>query len=237
MEDSVIDIAYTLEAFRYLLDYVPVTLALAVGSMFLGSLLGLMVMFVRWRHVLVLGYLGTWYVVIGRALPTLIILYVVFFAFPVFLLYMNDGQVSERFNAIPPFLFALAGLTLHSGAYLAEVFRTAVQSVDKGQMEAALACGMTWSQGFRRIILPQAAVLAVPLMGNQFLSLIKNTSIAFMITVLEMFGAANYLSSISERYIEIYLALAALYWLVSIFFETLFRKLEIRLAVYKGYSK
>ena len=237
MEDSVIDIAYTLEAFRYLLDYVPVTLALAVGSMFLGSLLGLMVMFVRWRHVPVLGYLGTWYVVIGRALPTLIILYVVFFAFPVFLLYMNDGQVSERFNAIPPFLFALAGLTLHSGAYLAEVFRTAVQSVDKGQMEAALACGMTWSQGFRRIILPQAAVLAVPLMGNQFLSLIKNTSIAFMITVLEMFGAANYLSSISERYIEIYLALAALYWLVSIFFETLFRKLEIRLAVYKGYSK
>lgn len=237
MEDSVIDIAYTLEAFRYLLDYVPVTLALAVGSMFLGSLLGLMVMFVRWRHVPVLGDLGAWYVVIGRALPTLIILYVVFFAFPVFLLYMNDGQVSERFNAIPPFLFALAGLTLHSGAYLAEVFRTAVQSVDKGQMEAALACGMTWSQGFRRIILPQAAVLAVPLMGNQFLSLIKNTSIAFMITVLEMFGAANYLSSISERYIEIYLALAALYWLVSIFFETLFRKLEIRLAVYKGYSK
>ncbi len=237
MEDSVIDITYALEAFRYLLDYVPVTLVLAVGSMFLGSLLGLIVMFVRWRHVPVLGDLGTWYVVIGRALPTLIILYVVFFAFPVFLLYMNDGQVSERFNAIPPFLFAVAGLTLHSGAYLAEVFRTAVQSVDTGQMEAALSCGMTWSQGFRRIILPQAAVLAVPLMGNQFLSLIKNTSIAFMITVLEMFGAANYLSSISERYIEIYLALAALYWLVSIFFETLFRKLEIRLAVYKGYSK
>ena len=237
MEDSVVDIAYALEAFRYLLDYVPVTLALAVGSMFLGSLLGLAVMFVRWRNVPVLGKLGTWYVVIGRALPTLIILYVVFFAFPVFLLYMNDGQVSERFNAIPPFLFALAGLTLHSGAYLAEAFRTAVQSVDKGQMEAALACGMTWSQGFRRIILPQAAVLAVPLMGNQFLSLIKNTSIAFMITVLEMFGAANYLSSISERYIEIYLALAALYWLVSMFFETLFRKLEIRLAVYKGSSE
>ena len=237
MEDSVVDIAYALEAFRYLLDYVPVTLALAVGSMFLGSLLGLMVMFVRWRNVPVLGKLGTWYVVIGRALPTLIILYVVFFAFPVFLLYMNDGQVSERFNAIPPFLFALAGLTLHSGAYLAEAFRTVVQSVDKGQMEAALACGMTWSQGFRRIILPQAAVLAVPLMGNQFLSLIKNTSIAFMITVLEMFGAANYLSSISERYIEIYLALAALYWLVSMFFETLFRRLEIRLAVYKGSSE
>ena len=234
MEDSVVDIAYALEAFRYLLDYVPVTLALAIGSMFLGSLLGLAVMFVRWRNVPVLGKIGTWYVVVGRALPTLIILYIVFFAFPVFLLYMNDGQVSERFNAIPPFLFALAGLTLHSGAYLAEAFRTAVQSVDKGQMEAALACGMTWSQGFRRIVLPQAAVLAVPLMGNQFLSLIKNTSIAFMITVLELFGAANYLSSISERYIEIYLALAALYWLVSMFFETLFRKLEIRLAVYKG---
>ncbi|MBQ7417902.1 MAG: hypothetical protein IJV18_07445 [Acidaminococcaceae bacterium] len=70
MEDSVVDIAYALEAFRYLLDYVPVTLALAVGSMFLGSLLGLAVMFFRWRNVPVLGKLGTWYVVVGRALPT-----------------------------------------------------------------------------------------------------------------------------------------------------------------------
>lgn len=232
--EEFVDLAYAWNAFCYLLDFIPITLALAVGSMLLGSLLGLAVMFVRWRNVPVLGKLGTWYVVIGRALPTLIILYVVFFAFPVFLLYLNDGQVSDGFNAIPPFLFALVGLTLHAGAYLAEIFRTAVQSVPKGQMEAALACGMTWQEGFRRIVLPQAAVLAAPLMGNQFLSLIKNTSIAFMITVLEMFGAATYLSSISERYIEIYLSLASLYWLISMFFETLFRKLETRLAVYKG---
>ena len=144
MENSIVDITYALEAYRYLLDYVPVTLALAVGSMLFGSLLGLAVMYIRWRNIPVLAKLGTWYVIIGRALPTLIVLYFVFFAFPIFLLYLNDGQISERFNAVPPILFALIGLTLHSGAYLAEAFRTAVHSVDKGQMEAALACGMPW---------------------------------------------------------------------------------------------
>lgn len=72
------------------------------------------------------------------------------------------------------------------------------------------------------------------MMGNQFLGLIKGSSIAFMITVMELFGAANYLSGISERYIEIYLALALLYWAISLFFETVFRKVEVRLAVYKG---
>ena len=97
-----------------------------------------------------------------------------------------------------------------------------------------MACGMTWNQGLRRIVLPQAAVLALPLMGNQFLGLIKGSSIAFMITVMELFGAAIYLSGLSERYMEIYLALAVLYWVISLIFEALFHKAENLLSVYKN---
>ena len=202
--------------------------------MLLASLLGLAVMFLRWREVPVLGRLADVYVVVGRALPTLIVLYIVFFGLPVLLLLLSDGQAPSGFNRIPPLVFAVLGLTLHAGAYLAEIFRTAVQSVDKGQLEAALSVGMTCRQGFCRIVLPQAAVLAMPLMANQFLGLIKGTSIAFMITVMELFGAASVLSSANNRYLEVYLAVALLYWLVSLFFERVFGLLERKLAFFKG---
>lgn len=232
--ESIFDIAYTTRTINYLIPFIPVTLCLAIGSMFFGCIIGLVVMVVRWKKIPILSQLGTLYVVVGRALPTLIILYIVFFAVPVFLMYLYNGVIPTKFNRIPPLFFALAGLSLHSGAYLAEIFRTAVNSVPKGQMEAALACGMTWNQGLRRIVLPQAAVLALPLMGNQFLGLIKGSSIAFMITVMELFGAAIYLSGLSERYMEIYLALAVLYWVISLIFEALFHKAENLLSVYKN---
>ena len=106
--------------------------------------------------------------------------------------------------------------------------------MEKGQLEAAVACGMTWQQGFRRIILPQAAVFALPLLGNQFLTLLKGTSIAFMITVMELFGAANVLCSENNRYLEVYLVVALLYWAISAFFEKAFFVLEHKLAFLKG---
>ena len=231
---NIIDLSYAIRTVKYLIPYIPVTLSLAIVSMAAGCIIGLLVMLVRWKKIPILSQLGTLYVVVGRAVPTLIILYVVFFAFPVFLMLMSHGVIPKQFNSVPAIFFAMVGLSLHAGAYLAEIFRAAVNSVPKGQLEAALSIGMTWPQAFRRIVLPQAAVMALPLMGNQFLGLIKGSSIAFMITVMELFGAANYLSGISERYIEIYLALALLYWEISLVFETIFHKAENRLAIYKG---
>jgi His/Glu/Gln/Arg/opine family amino acid ABC transporter permease subunit len=230
---NVIDFSFALEVFGKLIGYVPVTLGLALSSMFFASVLGLAVMFVRWRRIPVLGQLATFYVIIGRALPTLIVLYLVFFGLPLLLLILSGGKVNNGFNQISPLVFAVLGLTLHSGAYLAEIFRTAVQSVNKGQMEAALSVGMTSWESFRRIVLPQAAVLALPLMSNQFLGLIKGTSIAFMITVMELFGAANVISSLNNRYLEVYIATAILYWLVSICFEKAFQMLEAKMSFFK----
>jgi ABC-type amino acid transport system permease subunit len=100
-------------------------------------------------------------------------------------------------------------------------------------MEAALSIGMTWWQGFHRIILRQAAVFAIPLMANQFLNLIKGTAIAFMITVMELFGAANVLSAENNRYLEVYIVVALMYWGVSVFFERLFLVIENKLAYFK----
>lgn len=97
----------------------------------------------------------------------------------------NRGACALWKGARPTFV-AVVGLTLHTGAYLSEIFRAALQSVPKGQMEAAQAIGMTWFQAFRRIVLPQATVFALPLFTNQFLNTMKSTSIVFVITVIEL---------------------------------------------------
>lgn len=172
---NIIDLSYATRTVKYLIPYIPVTLSLAIVSMAAGCIIGLLIMLVRWKKIPILSQLGTLYVVVGRAVPTLIILYVVFFAFPVFLMLMNHGVIPKQFNSVPAIFFAMVGLSLHAGAYLAEIFRAAVNSVSKGQLEAALSIGMTWPQAFRRIVLPQAAVMALPLMGNQFLGLIKGS--------------------------------------------------------------
>jgi His/Glu/Gln/Arg/opine family amino acid ABC transporter permease subunit len=232
--NTIIDPYFLLEIFFKLVQYVPVTLALAITSMLLASLLGLLVTVIRMKKIPVLSRIADLYVLLGRALPTMIVLYIVFFALPIVLMIFSETTGKKvEFNQIPAITFAIIGLTLNSGAYLAEIFRAAVQSVDKGQMEAALSVGMTWWQGFSRIVLRQAAVFAMPLMANQFLNLIKNTSIAFMITVMELFGAANVLSANNNRYLEVYVVVALLYWGMSVIFEKIFLIIEDKLAFFK----
>jgi His/Glu/Gln/Arg/opine family amino acid ABC transporter permease subunit len=232
--NTIINPNLLLEIFLELVQYVPVTLALAITSMLLACLLGLVVSVIRMKQIPILSRIADLYVLLGRALPTMIVLYIVFFALPIILMMFAEttGQKVD-FNQIPAVTFAIIGLTLNTGAYLAEIFRAAVQSVDKGQMEAALSVGMTWWQGFSRIVLRQAAVFAIPLMANQFLNLIKNTSIAFMITVMELFGAANVLSANNNRYLEVYVVVALLYWGMSVTFEKLFLVIEDKLAFFK----
>ncbi|HML32247.1 MULTISPECIES: amino acid ABC transporter permease [Sporomusa] len=234
MMNTIIDPHFLGEMFLQLIRYIPVTLGLAASSMLLASILGIMVMVIRIKRIPVLSRLADLYVLLGRALPTMIVLYIVFFGLPVALMLLSEttGRKIE-FNQIPAMTFAVIGLTISTGAYLSEIFRAAVQSVDKGQMEAALSVGMTWWQGFCRILLRQAAVFALPLMANQFLNLLKNTSIAFMITVMELFGAATVLSASTNRYLEIYIVVSLIYWGMSIIFEKIFLVVEDKVAFFK----
>ncbi len=232
--NNIVDPYFLVEIFLKLVGYIPVTLGLAITSMILASMLGIFVAIIRIKKIPMLSRLADLYVLLGRALPTMIVLYIVFFALPILLMLFSDTTGKKiDFNQIPAMVFAIIGLTITTGAYLAEIFRAAVQSVEKGQMEAALSVGMTWWQGFYRIILRQAAVFAMPLMANQFLNLIKNTSIAFMITVLELFGAATVISANNNRYLEVYIVVALMYWGMSILFEKIFLAVEDKLAFFK----
>lgn len=231
----ILEFPFMAATFFNLLPYVPVTLLLTVVSMLLAGMVGLASAIAQLRRVPLLAPACRLYILVGRATPTMVMLYLVYFGLPMLLLaFSSKTGIDTGYQRIPPLLFAIFALTLHAGAYLAEIFRAALLSVDKGQMEAALAIGMTWFQGFRRIVLRQAAVFAMPLVANQFLGLIKSTSIVFTITVVELLGAAKIASAEHYRYLETYLVVALMYWLISILFEKAFQSAEKKLSLYKS---
>jgi L-cystine transport system permease protein len=119
--------------------------------------------------------------------------------------------------------------SLNVGAYLSETIRSAILSVGKGQIEAAESIGMTASQVMRRIVIPQAAVVAIPNLGNSFIALLKDTSLAFAASVPEIIGQAKIAAARSSKFFEAYIVAAAIYWLICILFEQLMSFGEKRL--------
>ena len=120
-------------------------------------------------------------------------------------------------NAIPKLVYAFTAFSLNSAAYMSETFRSALGAVDKGQLEACYSIHMTTFQALRRVILPQAFVIALPPLGNSLLSLVKDTSLAFSISIIDLMAGAKIVASRSFRFFEIYIV-------VSLTFKTLWQK-------------
>jgi len=236
--NNILEFSFMSDTFFEMLKFIPITLFLTLTSMLFASIIGLLSAVILLRNIPVLKQIAQAYLLIGRAIPTMVMLYLVYFGLPVLLMAFTEKTgINTGYQHIPPMVFAIIGLTFHTGAYLTEIFRAAILSVDKGQMEAALSIGMSWFQGFYRIVLKQAAVFAMPLLANEFLGLIKSTSIVFTITVIELLGAAKIASAENYRYLETYLVVAIIYWMISIIFEKIFLIAERRLGFFKKGAK
>lgn len=231
---EILEFSFMWETFLKMLEFVPVTLFLAITSMLLASLVGAVGAVALVRNIPIIKQIATVYLLLGRAIPTMVMLYLVYFGLPILLMAFTEKTgIDTGYQHVPPMVFAIMGLTVHTGAYVTEIFRAALLSIEKGQMEAALSVGMTWFQGLYRIILKQAAVFAMPLLANQFLGLIKSTSIVFTITVIELLGGAKIACAENYRYLETYLVVAIIYWAISIVFERFFLLAEDKLGLFK----
>ena len=232
MED-IIEFQYIKGTFLYILPYLPVTLMLTFGSMGIGIVFGLAGAMAILKRIPVLHQLVSAVVLISRSLPSLILLYVIYYALPlVFFAAEQKYGIHIPYENMSPEWVAIIGLGIHVGAYLEEVFRAAVLSVPKGQMEAALTQGMSWYQGFFRIVLPQSVLFALPNVANQFLGLLKVTSVVFVITVTDLFGAAKIYTVSNYRYFEAFLTVGLTYWALGMIFEYLFYQGERAAAKY-----
>lgn len=215
-----------------LLEYLPVTLELAVASTIFGILMGLLIAIIKIKHVRVLDKLATVYISVIRGTPVLVQLYIAYFGFPMLLKYINQRTGSDiQVANIPGFIYAFMALGFNQSAFDAEVIRAALQSVDNGQIEAASAIGMTYVQALRRIILPEALTVALPSLGNSFINAIKGTSLAFTCAVVEMTAQGKILSGRNYRYFEVYVSLAIIYWVITIIIEQAIKFIERKTSI------
>ncbi|WP_300267618.1 amino acid ABC transporter permease [Microbacterium sp.] len=178
------------------------TIPLALISFALGLVLALGIALMRISEHRVLSGIARVYISIIRGTPLLVQLFVIFYGMP------SIGIV------VDPWPSAIIAFSLNVGGYAAEVIRAAILSVAKGQWEAAYTVGMGRSRTLTRIILPQAARVSVPPLSNTFISLVKDTSLASLILVTELFRIAQQIAAFSYKFMVVYLTAALVYWVI-----------------------
>ncbi|PHM59858.1 MULTISPECIES: amino acid ABC transporter permease [unclassified Xenorhabdus] len=190
------------------------TIPLTLITFALGLTLGFIVALIRLYGPKPLVVVVRFYVWLIRGTPLLVQLFLIFYALP------SIGITLEAFTS------AVIGFTLNVGAYTSEVIRAALSSVPKGQWEASHSIGMSWWQSLRRIVLPQAARVSIPPLSNTFISLVKDTSLASVITVPEMFLAAQRIAAVTYQPLILYTEAAILYLLLSSLLSALQTRME-----------
>ena len=198
------DFSPVLMGWQALLHGALVTVEVTVGAIVLGCILGLVIGLARLdpRRRIVYAA-GTAYVSFIRGTPLLVQLFIWFFGLPHF-----------GIN-LPAFLCGVLGMGVYSGAYVSEIVRGAIQSIDRGQMEAARSLGMPYSMAMREIVVPQAVVRMIPPLGNEFIALIKNSSLVSLLTIADVMHEGQKIISVSYRSLEVYLAVALVYFVLT----------------------
>lgn len=209
---NTIDWEFMISAFPTLIQALPITLFMAVAAMIFAIIGGLILALITKNKIPVLHQLSKLYISFFRGVPTLVQLFLIYYGLP---------QLFPEMSKMTALTAAIIGLSLKNAAYLAEIFRAALNSVDDGQLEACLSVGMTKLQAYRRIILPQAIRNAIPATGNTFIGLLKETSLAFTLGVMEVFAQGKMYASGNLKYFETYLAVAIVYWVLTIIYSIL----------------
>lgn len=204
------------QSLPFLLRGALYTIALSIGGMGFGLIIGFAVAMMRLSRRALLNWPAVAYVSFIRGTPLLVQL---------FLIYYGLAQFGIRFDPIPA---ALLGFSLNVGGYAAEIIRSAIASIDRGQWEAGESVGLSRSQTLRLVILPQASRVAIAPLSNTFISLVKDTSLAATIQVPELFRQAQLITARTYEIFSMYLAAAVIYWILSTVLAYLQARLERR---------
>jgi polar amino acid transport system permease protein len=226
------DFGMVFEQIPDLLEYLPVTLGLALLAMSIGLILGFFMAIVKIKKTPGLYQVVNFVISFLRGTPVLVQLYISFFGIPMFLKFLNQKLGTNFAIAdISGFFYAMIALGLSESAFCAEIIRSALISVSDGQIEAAYAIGMNYPQALRRIILPSAIAVALPNLGNALIAIIKGTSLAFTCAVVEITARGRILAGRTYRYFETYVSLAIVYWIITIIIERSIRAIEKKIKI------
>lgn len=196
------------------------TIPLTLASFVIGLAIALLMALMRLSGNRLVSFIARAYISAIRGTPLLVQLFVIFYGLP---------SIGVTLNPWPS---AVIAFSLNIGGYAAEIIRAAILSVPRGQWEAGYTIGMSRSTTLRRLILPQAARVAVPPLSNTFISLVKDTSLASLILVTELFRKAEEIAAFSQEFMLIYIEAALVYWVFCLVLSTAQSRLEGRLDRY-----
>jgi polar amino acid transport system permease protein len=202
------------------LEAALVTLQITAVALVLGTILGLVFALMKISRSKVLQAIANCYITVIRGTP--LIVQIMFLYFGITSLIVLSG-----------FWAGAIALGIHNGAYIAEIFRGAIQGIDKGQREASSSLGMTRAQSMRRIVFPQALKRSIPPLGNQFIITLKDSSLVYIISVQELFALANREAAQSFQSLETYLVVGVYYLVLVMIFTYILKLYENKLNVDK----
>jgi L-cystine transport system permease protein len=232
---STYSVEFLIRTFFICLKAVPVTLYLTAVTLLISIPLGFVFALVRRRQKGIAARFASAYITVFRGVPIVIQILLLYDMFPpIFAGFLKAVGVSYNIYNLNPVVYALIIFSLSTTAGLSEVFRSALATVDKSQMEAAETAGLTRFQAYRRIILPQALVSALPNICTSTVNLIKMTSLAFFMTVKEITAVAKVAAGVGYNYFEAYTDIWLIYIIVCLTVEQLFKVLEKKITMYRN---
>ncbi len=207
------------EAFPYLMEGLKITLMLTIVSIFFGTILGVLLALGKIYGNKFFRTLTTGFIGLLRGTPLLAQLFILYFGLPPYGI------------RLPALVVAMIGFSVNSGAYMAEYLRGSIQSISSNQIRSAFSIGMTKWQGIFFVILPQAFRRVIPAWTNEFIYLLKYTSLAYMIGAPEIMGQAKFIASRNYEFFKVYILVAIIYFVIVLFLTQFFGWVEKRVKI------
>lgn len=230
-----LNVKYMIDTFFLALAGVPVTLSITAVSLIIATPIAFFMTISRIYNVKIVKQAVTAYVSFIRGTPVVLQILIIYSLLPsLFNTIIKSFRWDINVFDVNPIIYAYIVFSLNTCAGLSEIFRSALLTVNKGQMEAALSIGMSPVQAYTRIVIPQALVSAIPNICSLTINLVKGTSLAFMMTVKEVTSIAKIAASYGYNYIESYLDILVIYIILCSMIQVLFALVEKRIGAYKN---
>ncbi|EJP6471928.1 MULTISPECIES: amino acid ABC transporter permease [Clostridium] len=223
------DFSFLSKYYSFFISGAKYTIILAFFTVVIGTILGLLLSLMKLSKNKILKYIAVSYIEFIRGTPVLVQLYIIYYGLPT--IGIRFPEVPILGSNFPDFFAGILALSINSGAYVAEIIRAGIQAVDKGQMEAARSLGMSESMSMKNIIIPQAFKNILPALGNEFITIIKESSIVSIIGIHELMYNADTVRGNIFRPFEPLLVAAVMYFILTFTLSKLLGVAERRMRV------
>lgn len=225
---------YVVASFKMAVRYIPVTLMLSGIPLLVGMVLGTFIAIGRRFQIAGLDRAGRFLIPVIKGVPLVLHVLIMNFLILKPLDYLAKWyHWADKLRFMDKIYIGIVAISIYAVIHIAEIMRSALNSVDKAQYEACYALGMTRWQALRRVILPQAFPFAVPVLCNHFIGLIKGSSVVYLITVVDVMNGALISAQTNYRFLEAYIAAALIYWTICLAVEKISSSLETHLKKYR----